>query len=97
MVQSTSVAAYYERVRPKLGEKQAAVIRTMRHSDKDWSNNELARSLGWPINTVTPRVKELREMGLVTLSRKRKCGITGLLVNAWRPVRGTYQTNMFGQ
>lgn len=29
------------------------------------SNKQLAERTGWPINTITPRVKELRDMGLV--------------------------------
>lgn len=31
------------------------------------SNKDLAAKIGWPINTITPRVKELRDMGLVEL------------------------------
>ena len=36
-------------------------------------NKTLAKELGWPINCVTPRVKELTDMGLV-----EDCGIAYL-------------------
>ena len=87
-MQQTSLSAYYERVKPSLGERQFAVYRLIKASERDWSNSEIGRALGWSINRVTPRVKELRDLGILTLSGKRRCAITGLTVCAWkvRPV-----------
>jgi len=54
---------------------------------QDATNAELAASLTWPINRVTPRIKELRskEFGeLVFDNGKRKCRITGSMAHAWR-------------
>ena len=48
------------------------------------TNTELADDLHWPINTVTPRVKELRGHFLVVEMCKRKCYITGRTAIEWR-------------
>ena len=37
-----------------------------------------------PINTITPRIFELRQKGLVVEHEKRKCTITGHPAIAWR-------------
>ncbi len=63
-VQDTSTQAYHEDVKPTLNARQNVIIQALRHKDQV-TNNELAYTLGWPINTVTPRIFELREMGLV--------------------------------
>lgn len=44
---------------------------------------EIAAALNLPINTVTPRVRELRTQGLV-LAAKRQCKITGRTAWAWK-------------
>jgi len=49
----------------------------------DHSNSEMAEALGWPINTVTPRVNELRKRGLITQVDTRKCKVTGRIVKVW--------------
>ena len=85
-VQETSLLAYRE-TQPRIGEKQAEVLKVLRaarDTDVDFTNCELAYALDWPINTVTPRVKELRGFGLVVLSRKRRCERTGRLAMAWK-------------
>lgn len=48
------------------------------------TNSEIAKGLGWPINTVTPRVKELRTIGIVVDGGIRACGITGRNAHVWR-------------
>lgn len=89
-VQETSLRAYRE-IQPRLGEKQAEVLKVLRAARDtgfDFTNCELAFVLHWPINTVTPRVKELRDYGYVVLSRKRRCERTGRLAMAWKASGG---------
>jgi hypothetical protein len=43
----------------------------------DATNAEIAAHLAWPINRVTPRMLELRKMGLVLQSCRRDCKATG--------------------
>jgi len=86
MIQETSLEAYLE-VKPRLGEKQKEVYRLLKNATRvgfDMTNMEIAQALKWSINRVTPRVYELRQAGLVVLSRKRKCGVTGRRAMAWK-------------
>ena len=86
MIQETSLEAYLE-VKPRLGEKQKEVYRLLKNATRmgfDMTNMEIAQALRWSINRVTPRVYELRQAGLVVLSRKRKCSVTGRRAMAWR-------------
>ncbi|RLC88031.1 MAG: hypothetical protein DRJ03_03975 [Chloroflexi bacterium] len=86
MIQETSLEAYLE-VKPRLGEKQKEVYRLLKNATRvgfDMTNMEIAQALKWSINRVTPRVYELRQSGLVVLSQKRKCGVTGRRAMAWR-------------
>lgn len=76
----------YREATYKLGEKQKTVYDTLRYFP-DATNAELAARLGWPINRVTPRIKELRgdECGyLVYDGGKRKCKVTGSTAHAWK-------------
>ena len=82
MIQDTSVEALVQLI-PKLGERQREVLYVLR-ANKDMTNSEIGSILGRPINTITPRVFELREAGLVMESRKRTCGITGRNAIAWK-------------
>lgn len=86
-MQSTSLEAYRTRVLPCLAKSQATVFQILddaSRSNFDMTNMELASALHWSINRVTPRVFELRGMGLVVKSQKRKCGVTGNMAYAWR-------------
>lgn len=51
----------------ELGARQLEVLRCLRAHPDGLTNNEISRMLGLRINSVTPRVKELREI----LSRTR--------------------------
>jgi Mn-dependent DtxR family transcriptional regulator len=82
MIQQTSLKAYLENIK-SLGRKQKQVYHTLLRM-KFATNMELAQYLGWSINRVTPRVKELREQGLVEVSDKRPCKITGRTAIEWR-------------
>ncbi len=83
MIQDTTVTTYYAKVKPTLGDRQRVIWQALNERE-DWTNSELASHLDWPINTVTPRVKELRDIGIVEAAGKRLCRVTGLKVNAWR-------------
>jgi hypothetical protein len=59
--------------------------RQLENVEMDWSNTELAVHLGWSINRITPRVKELRDMDIVIKSQRRKCRVNkDSTVIAWR-------------
>jgi DNA-binding MarR family transcriptional regulator len=79
----------YKDMREGICPKQAAILEVLKrkptlfHPD-DMTNSEIARSLGWGINSVTGRVYELREMNLVGPSTKRTCGVTGRRCQAWK-------------
>jgi len=81
MIQETSLMAYLEIV-PSIGAKQRVVFDAI-CSHNGITNMELATELGWSINRVTPRVHELRKIGLVKLKEKRNCNITGRLAMSW--------------
>lgn len=80
-VRSTSRQAYSQIV-PFLGDKQAQVLGLLRDSEP-LSNSEIAKMLGWEINRVTPRIKELRNMKLVAEMGRRRCHVTGMNVLVW--------------
>lgn len=82
-VQQTSLDAF-ERIKPSLGERQRQVLRVfLLNRRKSYTNHELARELKLEINTVVPRVYELREKGLLVLAGKRPCSITHHDCLAW--------------
>lgn len=66
-----------------LADKQQRIYDTMYLRD-DWTNTELAEHLDLPINQITGRTFELRQMGLVISSRKRQCLVTKMIVQAWK-------------
>lgn len=82
MQQETSLLAYRE-IEDKLGEKQKEVYNMLKNLGSA-NNSILAKKLGWEINRVTPRVKELREIGLVVTDCIRPCPITKRLSMFWR-------------
>jgi len=53
----------YRKILDRLPASRAAVLRALLHGPK--SNRQIAAYLGWPINSVTGRVRELRQQGLV--------------------------------
>ena len=82
MIQDTSLHAYALATQ-NLGAKQKQVLDALRFFP-DATNAEIAARLGWPINRVTPRMKELREQGLVLHAGKRICKVTGGTAHSWR-------------
>lgn len=52
------------------------------------NNRTLSERLGWSINRVTPRVKELREHGYVRIECVEKDTETGRKAIQWKAIRG---------
>lgn len=95
-VRDTSILAYRSEVSATLGPRHKAVYELLERKYEGMTNSEIACALGWPINTVTPRVSELRGEGkggihpaLVEEDCKRTCRITGRTAWAWRVIRHT--------
>lgn len=83
MIQETSRLAYFEEVKPTIGNRHKEVI-TALSGATDMTNSELAEKLDWGINRVTPRIWELREKGIVIESQKRPCRVTSRTALAWK-------------
>jgi Mn-dependent DtxR family transcriptional regulator len=81
-MQETSLLAYFC-LQPTISDKQKMVFETIRSNERI-TNMEIANKLNWSINRVTPRVKELREQGLVILDGYRECHITGHTACLWK-------------
>lgn len=86
MYQSTSGAAFGD-MQGIIARKQSEVLRLFRAAGREsagYNNRQVAQILGWPINTVTPRVLELREAGKLELAERRPDNLTGRTVMHWR-------------
>jgi len=102
MVTDTSMRVYYEDVLPNLAVTQAVVLDfIVKHPEvRNWTNRELKESLEeytgdeWLISTVTPRVKELRDMGLLVIDEKRPCDVSGKTANAVKLCLEGYKEKM---
>jgi hypothetical protein len=81
--QITSLEAYAKEVHPTLHPRQALVLQYLQSAGPH-TNCEISAALQKPINTITPRIKELRTQGLVLPAGKRQCTITGRTAWAWR-------------
>lgn len=79
----TSLLAYAY-VLENLGERQALVYSVIRRL-KSVSNFRIAKELNLPINRICPRVKELRDLGVVMQDKKDMCPDTNRLVIYWKP------------
>jgi predicted transcriptional regulator len=66
-----------------LGAKRKQVLDALRFFPHA-TNAEIAARLGWPVNRITPRMLELRKMGLVLQSERRNCKATGGTAWAWK-------------
>lgn len=90
--QQTSAKSFFEDVVQTLGNRQLRVYEIMASPKrKNWTNSEIAHALGWPINTITPRIHELRhkQNPVVCEDEKRPCRIPGRTAIAWRLVQNT--------
>jgi hypothetical protein len=59
-------------------------LKTFGTQTEGYSNRQIAAIMGRPINTVTPRIFELRAAGVVVLAGKRKDLYSGVTVSHWR-------------
>ena len=84
MIQETSLEAYQVLI-PELGELQETVYNTI-IEHPGMSNHDIARYLQWEINRVTPRVKELRDKGLVWFSHYKEDSLTSRRVMCWKTI-----------
>ena len=84
MIQETSLEAY-RALQPELGSMQNMIYNILK-TYPGLSNLDISRIIKKPINSVTPRVNELRKMGLVILSHHKKDRITRRRVMCWKPV-----------
>lgn len=89
MLAQTSLEAF-KSIQDKLTERQSDVLEAIEEIAPA-TNNMIAEHLGWTINRITPRVKELRMKNKVELSHRGK-DITGNNANYWQPV-GMEQQN----
>lgn len=80
----TSLLAYAE-VLENLGERQEQVFEVIRRL-RSCNNLMIQKELGLPINSITPRVNELRELGVVRLHKRDICPYTGRKVKFWKPL-----------
>jgi hypothetical protein len=65
--------------------KRREVLDTLRRI-RSASNKQLSDIMNWPINCITPRVKELRDMGLVDFDHEQVDPNTNRSEAVWRPV-----------
>ncbi len=72
-MQGTSLDAFYKHLNTFGPRQQAIITFFQRNARHTFTNLELSRALNWPINSVTPRVKELREKGVLLLDCVRTC------------------------
>lgn len=65
MQQSTSLFSYMNFVKPNLGDRQREVYDAARMMNRSFTDKELAKFMGWEINSITPRRGELVKKGLL--------------------------------
>jgi DNA-binding MarR family transcriptional regulator len=63
MIRQTSLESY-RKCQPTLGKKQAEMLDVFKDTTS-CTDRDLAKILGWSINTVTPRRNELAAKGLI--------------------------------
>ena len=73
----------YKKLKKDLGERQTLVYETLKVL-KEANNLMVAKAAKMPINAVTPRMLELRDMGYVTESYRDKCPFTKRSTIYWR-------------
>jgi DNA-binding MarR family transcriptional regulator len=83
--QDTQVQSYHAFSEEDLGDRQHSVLQWLEQNGPA-SNREIAEGLKWPVNAVTGRVFELRDMELVADAGTKVDGITGRRVHVWRTV-----------
>lgn len=85
-VRQTSLFAYKE-AQKNLGSKQQAVLDVIKNYP-GCDNLFISQKLRWPINSITPRVNELRQLGMVKEWGKAKNVMTGRVTLRWEENNG---------
>jgi len=83
MINSTSLLAYNSIRGVIVGNKQKEVYKAIEMLGEA-NNKDIARLLGQEINTITPRVVELRSLGLVIWAGDAKDPRTGRKTSYWK-------------
>lgn len=81
-IRDTSLDAY-KSIKKELGKRQQQVLEVI-HYYGEANNLMISKKLGIPINSITPRVNELRKMGMVIEAYKDKCPYTKRVSIYWR-------------
>ena len=84
-VSQTSILSYYTLEHAKVNSLQKQIYNLIK-GDKSLSNRDIATILGLEICTVTGRVNELAEMGLIVSWAVKKDTRTNRTVKIWRAV-----------
>lgn len=84
-VSQTSILSYYTLEHAKVNALQERIYNLIK-GDKSLSNRDIATILGLEICTVTGRVNELAEMGLIVSWAVKKDIRTNRTVKIWRAV-----------
>jgi hypothetical protein len=84
-MQQTSIDAYHSLGAEKITERQQQILIVL-EEHYPACNRELSLWSSLPINSVTPRVLELRKKGLVEMAHQ-DMDVTGKRVIYWRPVK----------
>jgi len=80
-IQDTSLEAYQILI-PEIGERQQQIYNIIiKHPNV--SNLDISRIAKLPINSITPRTKELRDKGLVIQTGVKKDHITKRTMMCW--------------
>lgn len=82
MTQETSITSYFE-IEPELGQRQEEVFLVLKDLGEA-TNTMIAKRMNLPINSITPRVFELRQKHLVTESYRDICPITKRRAIFWK-------------
>lgn len=80
----TKIDSWFK-LQESLGKRQYEVYAKLK--EHPLSNRELSKELGLPINSITPRVKELREGGLVFQHSVKFDSLTNRNVAVWSVLR----------
>jgi predicted transcriptional regulator len=84
-VRDTSLIAYAE-VLQNLGERQLEVYKVL-HELKEANNTMISQQMNLSINNITPRINEMRKLGIVRQSKKEICPITSRLTIFWKEAK----------
>jgi predicted transcriptional regulator len=79
---NTSTQAYRKiKSNGTIGRQHMIILRAMR-GRKNMSLQEISRASGVTINAVCGRVNELKKLGAIVKSNKRKCRVTGSTIQS---------------